>query len=59
MEYYRCPRSYKGGSKGVNSRTSFKKYERGLIVAYVVSDDYSLMKENIQHYYTELMEKDR
>ena len=30
----------------------------GFMVVYVVADDELLMKENIRHYYTELMGKD-
>ena len=58
VEDYKCPRSYKVESKGVKESTVFKKKGGDLIFPSVVSDDYSLMKENIQQCYNELMGKE-
>ena len=58
MEEHKCPRNYVGSSKEVDSiteSTSTKIYERGMIVAYVLDDDDSLMKEKLEHYNTTVM----
>ena len=58
MEEQKCSRNYEGSSKEVESITesmSTKIYERGMVVAYVLDDDDSLMKEKLQHYNTTVM----